>query len=119
MIDTKTLSVLTILIIALTVMAMYFVDKDTLSAYGSILAASGGFIAIIWFTASLWYQALQLKEQRIQFQKQFDKSHEEGRRNALSLARDILVNAEERAISLNPDISSITELFPLYAKFEK
>lgn len=115
--NTRVLILLTLLVISVTVLAIYHLDADTLSAYGSILAASGGFIAVIWFSASLWYQALQLKEQRIQFQKEFDKSHEEGRRNALLLARDILNNAEDRAIGMNPEISSISELFPLYMNF--
>lgn len=108
---------LTLLVVSTAILAMYHLNQNVLSAYGSILAAAGSFVAVIWFTGSLWYQAQLLKEQRVQFQKEFTKSHEEGRRNALLLARDILNTAEERALAMNPNISSLSELFPLYANF--
>lgn len=108
---------LTVLIISAVILAMYVLDEQKLASYGSILGASGSFIAIIWFTGSLWYQAQQLKEQRIQFLEMFQKTEEDGRRSALLLARDILYAAETRALSLNSDISSISQLVPVYANF--
>ncbi len=113
----RTLVLLTLLVVLTTILAIFYLDENLLSAYGSILAAASGFIAVIWFTGSLWYQAQQLKEQRIQFQKEFNKAHEDGRRNALLLARDILNTAENRALAMNPKISSLSEIFPLYADF--
>jgi hypothetical protein len=110
---------LTLLVVSAAILAIYHLNQALLVAYGSILAAAGSFVAVIWFTGSLWYQAQQLKEQREQFQKEFAKAHEEGRRNALLLARDILNNAEARALGLNPDMSSLSDLFPLYANFSE
>ena len=46
-------------------------DTNTLSAVGSIIAAGGSLLAVLWFSASLRYQANQLEEQRKQFSAQF------------------------------------------------
>jgi len=59
----RTMILLTLLVASSALLAMYYLDQDVLSSYGSILAAAGSFIAVIWFTGSLWYQAQQLKEQ--------------------------------------------------------
>ncbi len=108
---------LTALIILLTVLMIALVDVDSLSAYGSILAACGSFTAVIWFTGSLKYQAQQLEEQRVQFQQQFIQSQEEGRRNALILAKEILLKAESKALSSNEEFQSIDDIFGKYALF--
>ncbi len=111
------LIVLTLVTLLSAAVMIVFVDIDNLSAYGSILAASGSFIAVIWFTGSLRYQAQQLKEQREQFQKEFDRSNEESRRNALLLAKEILITAENRALAVNSELSSVEQIFPNYINF--
>ncbi|EJG1710832.1 hypothetical protein CDB79_RS09510 [Vibrio parahaemolyticus] len=113
----KVLIGLTLAVFVLTVVMIFTIDASSLSAYGSILAACGSFTAVIWFTGSLKYQAKQLEEQRIQFQKQFLKSHEDGRRNALLLAKDILLKTEEKALAANKELNSIAEIFPNYVNF--
>ncbi len=108
------LIVLTIVTLLVATIMIIFIDAQHLSAYGSILAASGSFIAVIWFMGSLRYQAQQLKEQREQFQKEFDRSNEESRRNALLLAKEILLTAEKRALAVNSDLSSVEQIYHNY-----
>lgn len=108
---------LSILVVLATGITMYFLSENQLSSYGSMVAAAGSLLAVIWFTASLWYQAQQLKEQRTQFLAEFKQIREEGRRNALLLARDILNTAESRALAANPEIRSLSDLPALYMNF--
>jgi len=112
-----TLISLSTLVVLATGVAIYRLSEVQISSYGSIVAAAGTLLAVIWFTGSLWYQSQQLKEQRTQFLAEFKQLREEGRRNALLLARDILNTAESRAISINPKISSLSELPSLYLQF--
>jgi hypothetical protein len=90
---------------------------ESLSAIGSIVAAAGSLLAIVWFSASLWCQSRQLQEQRQQFSVQFEHLIETSRRDALLMAKSILDKAEERAIAQNGRISSITELLTEYMHF--
>lgn len=108
---------LSILIASLTLAAIQYLDNNQLSSIGSIVAASGSLLAVIWFTGSLLHQSQQIKEQRVQFQADFRQSREDSRRNALLLAKDILHTAETKALSLNTDLSSISDLIPLYLHF--
>lgn len=112
-----TLISLSALVVLATGSAIYCLDDSHLSAYGSMVAGAGSLLAVIWFTASLWYQSQQLKEQRTQFLSEFKQIREEGRRNALLLARDILNTAESRALAVNPEIRSLSELPALYINF--
>ncbi len=60
-----------ILILAITGIILFYKDIlniNELSAFGSIFAATGSLIAVVWFYNSLQQQAIQLKEQRQQFQ---------------------------------------------------
>jgi hypothetical protein len=108
---------LTILVVLATGTAIYYLSDVQLSSYGTLVAAAASLLAVIWFSGSLWYQAQQLKEQRMQFLTQFKQLREEGRRNALLLARDILNATESRALAINPEIRSLSELFPAYMHF--
>src|SRR4030095_5595957 len=94
-------------------------------ALGSLLGALASMIAVIWFSGSLYYQAVQLKEQREQFSLelkeqreqfavQFRQLREDARRNALTLAKDILREAEDAALKANPSLQSINELTTAY-----
>jgi hypothetical protein len=92
-------------------------STNKVSAYGSIVSAGGSLLAVIWFTASLWYQARQLNEQRTQFAAQFQHLQESSRRDALQMAKGILEAAEQRAIVHHGGIASIAELGPQYMDF--
>ena len=111
------LVLLTILVAIFTALAIYFFRNDPtqLSAYGSIIAGAGSIIAVIWFTGSLWYQSQQIREQRTQFLSEFKQLREDGRRNALLLAREILKDAENQALA-SAGISSISELPTFYTR---
>ena len=58
---------LTILVVLATGTAIYYLSDVQLSSYGTIVAAATSLLAVIWFSGSLWYQAQQLKEQRMRF----------------------------------------------------
>lgn len=113
----RILILLSVLVAAVTASAIYHLDNTRLSSVGSLLAASGSFLAVIWFTGSLWYQSQQLKEQRTHFLAEFKQLREDGRRNALLLARDILNAAEANALSLNNELMSLSDIFPRYMTF--
>jgi len=108
---------LSVLIVLGTAIAIYYFNDVQLTAYGTIVAAAGSLLAVIWFSASLWYQSIQLEEQRMQFLEEFKQLREEGRRDALLLARDILNAAEARALAMNSEIRSLSDLIPLYIDF--
>jgi hypothetical protein len=111
------LILLSLLDAAAAAAAMYHLDNARLSSYGSILSAAGGVLAVIWFTGSLWYQSQQLKEQRTHFLSEFRHLREDSRRNALMLAREILNTAEAKALSLNSEINSLSDLPTSYLSF--
>jgi hypothetical protein len=122
------LLVLTIVILVAAVCVVLWFPPEHSSAIGSIFGAAAGMLAVLWFSASLYYQSRQMKEQREQFlisfehqsrqteeqRKQFLENfkqlREDNRRNALTLVRDLLSRAEERALKSNPDLQSIDEL---------
>lgn len=113
----RLLVLLTILVVVAVVGAIMNIDANNLSGYGSIIAAGSGLLAVIWFTASLWYQSRQLKEQRTQFLAQFQHQQESSRRDSLLTAKNILDAAEERAISHHGGISSSSDLLTQYLNF--
>lgn len=108
---------LTILIIVLAIWAFCSFDIQQYSAVGSLIGGFGSVLVVIWFVTSLHYQAQQLEEQRVQFLTEFQQIREDGRRNALVLVKDILNETEKRALRLNPDLKSISDLIPLYMNF--
>ncbi len=98
-------------------MAFCYFDIQQYSAVGSLIGGFGSVLVVIWFVTSLHYQAQQLEEQRVQFLTEFQQIREDGRRNALVLAKDILNETEKRALGLNSDLKSISDLIPLYMNF--
>jgi len=110
---------LSALVALATGVATTFLSDTKLSAIGTIIAAAGSLLAVIWFAGSLWYQSQQLVEQRAQFLEEFKHLREDGRRNALLVARDILRDAEAKALAFNPRMSSLSELIPLYLHFSE
>ena len=94
--------------------SFYFFEEYQLSAYGSMIAAAGSLLAVILFSANLWNQSMQLNEQRIQFVAEFRSLKESGRRESLMMAKNILDDAEKKAISACGEIASISELASQY-----
>jgi hypothetical protein len=113
----KILITISIIIVILIATAIFCLDENKLSAYGSIIASGGSLLAVLWFTASLLYQSKQLEEQRIQFELQFKYLKESSHREILQTAKLILESAEERALKVNGSASSITELASQYQNF--
>jgi hypothetical protein len=112
----RILVLLSALIFAVMVAAMISLNVNDLSGYGSIVQAGGSLLAVVWFSAGLWYQAKQLQEQREQFSAQFKHLQHASRRDALLAAKSILDECEKRAIA-TAAISSIDELAPRYMNF--
>ncbi|MEW6774684.1 MAG: hypothetical protein AB1405_00145 [Bdellovibrionota bacterium] len=106
----RLLILLTILVFISVYAAIASIDINLLSGYGSIISAAAGILAVIWFSASLSYQARQIEEQRIQFLAEFKHLQETNRRDALLVAKQILDTAEHAAIRNFDEISSIAEL---------
>lgn len=96
---------------------MVIFSANDLAGYGSMLSAGGSLLAVIWFSASLWYQARQLNEQRTQFLAEFKQLQESNRRDSLVTAKSILDAAEQRAITQHGGISSSSELIAHYVNF--
>jgi len=114
MLNKRLLILLSIIVVLLAIIAMIYFSPSDYSAVGSLFGAVGGILAVIWFSASLYYQSLQLTEQRQQFLEEFKQLREDARRNALSLSKDILREAEERALRCNPELRSINDLTAYY-----
>ena len=105
---------LTILVIALAALAIIYLNIAQYSAVGSLIGGFGSVLAVIWFFTSLQYQAQQLEEQRTQFSTELKQIRENSRRNALILAKDILNDAERRALAQNPEMKSIFDIMTAY-----
>lgn len=114
MLNTRFLVLLSILVVVLAIAATFYFPTDYFSALGSLFGAAAGILAVIWFSASLYNQSQQLKEQRQQFLENFKQLREENRRNSLLVVRDILGRAEERALKSNPALKSINDLIAQY-----
>ena len=97
-------------------MAAIHFPTEYFSALGSLFGAAAGILAVIWFSASLYYQSQQIKEQRQQFLENFEQLREDNRRNSLVVVKDILSRAEERALKSNPNLKSINDLITEYFK---
>lgn len=97
-------------VIVIAMAMIVFLKDEKLSAIGSVLGGVGSILAAIWFTASLFYQSQQLKEQKEQFIQNFSYIHEEARRNALIFARDVLKDSEKLAMSNLPGAEAIGKL---------
>jgi len=114
MLNKRLLILLSILIVLLAISAMIYFSPSDYEAVGCLFGGVGSILAVIWFSASLYYQSLQLTEQRQQFLEEFKQLREDARRNALSLSKDILREAEERALKCNSELRSINDLTAYY-----
>jgi hypothetical protein len=101
-------------VVLVAVYAALYLPSHQYSALGDLASAVGSILAVIWFSAALFYQSKQLEEQREQFQAEFKHLREENRRNALSISRDILRDAEERALKMNPALKGVGDFASVY-----
>ena len=115
----RLLIILSILVIGLAIAAAIYFPIEYFSALGSLFGAAAGILAVIWFSASLYYQSQQMKEQRQQFLENFKQLREDNRRNSLIVVKDILSRAEERALKSNPNLKSINDLLTEYLKINE
>jgi uncharacterized protein (UPF0333 family) len=83
------------LAVLLIAFVIYFIDIDVNEklAVGSIFAAAGSFVSIIWFYSSLQQQSIQLEEQRKQFKL-------ENRTKIIATAKTILDDMENEINNL-------------------
>lgn len=114
---TRLLIALSIAVAALAGAAIGHLDHERLSALGSMVSGAGSLLAVLWFSASLRYQAKQLEEQRKQFTSQFHFLQESSKRDALVVAKDILERAVQRSIETNGEITSLGQLVIEYTHF--
>jgi hypothetical protein len=110
----RLLFLLSVVTLLLAIEILVWFPTQSSSAIGTVTGGFAGILAVIWFSAGLYYQSQQLKEQREQFLENFKQLREDNRRSSLILAKDILVRAEERALKSNPDLKSIGELTAYY-----
>ena len=110
------LVLVSLIVLGSAIIAMVCLPTERSSALGSLIGGAAGMLAVIWFSASLYYQSKQLKEQRQQFFENFHQLIEDNRRNSLVLVRDILSRAEEKALKSNPELTSFIELKIQYIK---
>jgi hypothetical protein len=110
----KLLILSSILVVLLAIAIAIHFPTEYFSALGSLFGAVAGILAVIWFSASLYYQSQQMKEQRQQFLENFKQLREDNRRNSLVIVKDILSRAEERALKSNPNLKSINDLMAQY-----
>lgn len=87
---------------------------NELSAFGSIFAAAGGLIAIVWFYNSLQQQTTQLNEQRKQFQLEFNNLRLESKRSVITIVKLIL---EDMEVKVNNSLNGIGKLEELPTLF--
>ena len=107
---------LTFAVLMIATFLSLVLPSEKLAAYGTIFAAAGSFIAVFWFGASLHYQSVQLKEQREQFNSNFAHLREDAKRKAILVAKEMLIDAEEKAVKKVDSLSAITNLPVLYMK---
>ena len=98
----------------LVLFASVVFPPEKLSAYGTIFAAAGSLIAVIFFSASLYYQSIQLREQREQFNTNFSHLRVDAERKAILTAKEMLTDAEEKAIKGVDGLDAIINLPTLY-----
>ena len=86
---------LTILAVLIPILLIKFYSLQTILQYTERYSTIVAFIAFIWFYQSLYLQRIQLQEQREQFNQEFQKMKNAERRENISLAKEILKEAEE------------------------
>ncbi len=111
------LILITIAVVVAGVCVLLCASDTKASTIGSVAGACGGILAVVWFLAALKSQSKQLENQKEQFLAEFQTLREGARRDALMFARDILKDAEEKALKQNPRLNSIADLFTNYMDF--
>lgn len=101
---------ITIILVGICFAVILCVNDTKASTIGSVVGGFGSILAFIWFFAALKSQSEQLENQKDQFSTEFQTLREGVRRDALMLARDILKDAEEKALKLNPKLKSINDI---------
>jgi hypothetical protein len=107
----------TVAIVLLAIAAVVNLPSNEYSALGDLFSAVGSIIAVLWFSAALFYQSKQLEEQREQFQAEFKHVRAGARRDALSVCKDILREAESRALTVIPEVKTLPDLITTYSQF--
>ena len=111
--------ILTVIVLSFAIIGIIlFYNKnlniDELSAFGSIFAAAGSFIAVIWFYNSLQQQNIQLNEQRKQFQLEFNNLRLESKRSSIAIAKTILDDMEIKVNNSLKDFGKLEDLPTLF-----
>jgi len=115
----RLLIILSTIVVVLAIASTLCFPTEKYSALGSVFAAAAGMLAVIWFSASLYNQSQELKEQREQFSKNFKQLQEDNRRSSLVVVKDILSRAEERALKCNPNLTCIDDLRAQYIDMDE
>ena len=108
------LIIITIVVTAVGFSVLIYFSDTKASTIGSVVGAFGSVLAFVWFFAALKSQSEQLESQKNQFFAEFQTLREGARRDALMFARDVLKNAEEKALKQNPELNTISDLFTNY-----
>lgn len=108
------LILITIAVAVACICILLFASDTKASAIGTVFGGFGSILAFIWFFAALKSQSEQLENQKNQFMAEFQTLREGSRRDALIFARDILKDAEEKALKQNPNLNTITDIFNNY-----
>lgn len=109
-----TIAIFFIAIISIILFYTKIINIDELSAFGSIFAAAGSLIAIVWFYNSLRQQSIQLNEQRTQFQLEFNNLRLEGKRSVIATAKTILDDMEDKVNISLKDFGKLEDLPTLF-----
>jgi len=109
-----TIVIFFIAVISIILFYTKIINIDELSAFGSIFAAAGSLIAIVWFYNSLKQQSIQLCEQRAQFQLEFNNLRLEGKRSVIAIAKTILDDMETKVNNSLSGIGKLEELPTLF-----
>ena len=104
----------TIAVVVAGVCVLLWASDTKASTIGSVAGACGGILAVVWFLAALNSQSKQLESQKEQFLAEFQTLREGARREALMFARDILKEAERKALKQNPKLNTTNEILANY-----
>ena len=110
----RLLILITIIVFLVGVSVIIHFSDTRASSIGSVAGACGSILAVVWFFAALKSQSKQLENQKEQFLAEFQTLREGARREALIFARDILKDAEGKALKQNPKLNTISDIHTNY-----
>lgn len=110
----RLLILITIAIVLFGVSVLVYFSETKASSIGSVVGAFGSILAFVWFFAALKSQSEQLDNQKEQFLAEFQTLREGARRDAMMFARDVLKDAEGKALKQNSELNAITDIFSSY-----